>query len=406
MKEQCGWWSSFTETTKQMLTNLSCFSFFLVAIFFYSFYYAWPYMAQLPEHITAVVVDLDDSPVSRSFTRSLQSIPQINVKGVSKDRPTAVSDLKNGKYSTMITIPDGFMKDSIAGVPTGIELVTNGAFIVKAKSSFGGIAGPLKQIATEAIAAQLVKQGVPLSNIAATASAPPAVIFQPMYNTVTGYLNFAVPIVFCIIFQTVMVAGVGTLLNEWFCAEKYPFPLVRAIENPVYFFYLYLPFVVNLLFWTLFIEGASFAWHGINSFQNVAATFATCICLSLAVIALALAVGFAFKKANYVVQSAVITSLPCVFITGDLFPLQNIPDYMRMFSYMLPSTPGVHAMLRASQAGASIGEIMPHLLHLLGLAGFYLFIAYFIARSYRKDYEVVHSEYSLNKNKKEELPVS
>ena len=393
--KSCGWTHCFLETVKECLTNLSCFSFFLVAIFFYSFYYAWPYTAQLPDHISTVVVDLDNTPISRELIRGLQAVSQIDVKGVSNNPDTAIRDLKNGKFTTLITIPNGFMKDAITGVPTALELVSNGAFIVKARSSIAGAAGPLQEIASTAIAAQLIKQGVPISTIAASANKPPAVIFQPMYNTVSGYLNFAVPIVFCIIFQTVTLAGVGTLINEWFCAKQMPFPLVRAIQSLPYLFALYLPFFCILLFWTLFIEGASFAWHGINSFQNIPATLATCVFLSMAVCALALVIAFAFKRANYAVQTVVLTSLPCVFITGDLFPLQNIPDYMNIIAFFIPSTPAVHAMLRASQAGASIGQIMPHLLHLLGLTVFYLTIAYLIDKNYRNNYEVISSPYSL-----------
>ena len=69
--KSCGWTHCFLETVKECLTNLSCFSFFLVAIFFYSFYYAWPYTAQLPDHISTVVVDLDNTPISRELIRGL-----------------------------------------------------------------------------------------------------------------------------------------------------------------------------------------------------------------------------------------------------------------------------------------------------------------------------------------------
>ena len=62
--------------------------------------------------------------------------------------------------------------------------------------------------------------------------------------------------------------------------------------------------------------------------------------LSMAVCALALVIAFAFKRANYAVQTVVLTSLPCVFITGDLFPLQNIPDYaMNIIAFFIPSAP-------------------------------------------------------------------
>lgn len=49
-------------------------------------------------------------------------------------------------------------------------------------------------------------------------------IVESMFNTVNGYLNFTVPIVFMIIFQTIFVCGIGMLMNDWFWKRKYPFP--------------------------------------------------------------------------------------------------------------------------------------------------------------------------------------
>ena len=81
-------------------------------------------------------------------------------------------------------------------------------------------------------------------------------IVQSMFNTVNGYLNFTVPIVFMIIFQTVFVCGIGMLMNDWFWKKKYPFPLALGARHPMYFLAMYAPFFFLSLFWILFIEGS------------------------------------------------------------------------------------------------------------------------------------------------------
>ncbi len=390
-----GWTDCFLETVRQALTNLSCASFFVVAVAFYSFYYAWPYTAQLPIHITTLIVDIDQTPVSRRIIRELTATSQLDVKGVIQDHSDGVRAMKRGDVNTLITIPANFMSDAVNGIPTALELVSNGAFIVESRSSMSGISGPLQQIASAAVAEHLVLNGAPLSAVARSAMKPPALVVQNMYNTVGGYLNFAVPIVFCIIFQTVTLGGIGILLNEWFTRDEYPPPLVRAIQSKVYFFALLLPFMCIAIFWMLVIEGASFAWHGINSFQNVPATIATCVIYSFPIASLGLLIAMLFKTCRYAVQTAVLTSLPCVFVTGYLFPYQNIPDYIHLIAYFFPSTHGVHCLLRVSQAGASLADVMPSILALIGLGFLYLFLAMVAAGCFRKDPKVASSPYAI-----------
>lgn len=84
--------------------------------------------------------------------------------------------------------------------------------------------------------------------------------------------------------------------------------------------------------------------------------------------------------------AVVTSSLPCVFVSGNLFPWQDIPVYMQAFAALMPSTPGVDAMLRASQAGASPLEIFPYLMHLLALGLLYFSIAWLLAKKCGQDY--------------------
>lgn len=374
----------FYQTLKACVTNLSCAPFFLLAVLFYSLYYCWPYQAQLPEHINAAIVDEDNSQLSLAVSRALLASPDFKIIRVCNDRPEAIEMMKSGQISSIIGIPAQFESNAVNGIPTALTLVTNGAFIVIARAQSLGAAGVLEKIANAAIAGHLYEAGAPLAQLAKTDQAPPIVV-QAMYNTISGYLSFAVAIVFVIIFQTIMVCGMAMLFNDWFARNPYPAPLACSFGRPVWLFALQAPVICLCIAWILFIEGFAFAWHGINSFQNIPATLLTSLFFSWAVTALGLMIVMLFKTSNFALYMMVMSSLPCVFISGNLFPWQNIPIGLRLFAWFLPSTPGVDAMLRASQAGATCQEIFPYLMHLLLLGCLYFFIAWLVSRKYRND---------------------
>lgn len=134
------------------------------------------------------------------------------------------------------------------------------------------------------------------------------------------------------------------------------------------------------LFWALAIEGIVFAIQGVNSCQNIPATLCVCVVFAATINSLGLLFGISLGPGHYVIQTAVSSSLPAVFLSGNLWPLQNFLVYMKAVSCLFPSTPGSVSMVRASQCGASIPEIFPWLLHLLALAALYLCLALLMAK--------------------------
>ncbi len=54
-----------------------CSFFLLRDLFFYSFYYCWPYMEQLPDHLNVVAVDQDNSALSRRLTQAMRASPSL-----------------------------------------------------------------------------------------------------------------------------------------------------------------------------------------------------------------------------------------------------------------------------------------------------------------------------------------
>ena len=69
-----------------------------------------------------------------------------------------------------------------------------------------------------------------------------------------------------------------------------------------------------------------------------------------------------------------------MFISGNLWPTQNIPFFFQCLGWLFPSTPGSYGIIRASQCGADLAEAAPYMAHLLLLAAVYFLLACVEAR--------------------------
>ena len=269
-------WRCFTTTFRQCCTNMACAPLFMAAVALYAVYYCWPYMAQLPDHIHCAIVDADGSAASRRLVMELRSTPDLNVLQVTQNRAEAVQAMKAGDVLAIVEIPPHFGRHVTAAVPTAITLTANGAYLVGGRMATAGASGPLEAAARKAVASWLAAQGAGASQLARMERQAPALVTVAAYNTISGYLNFAVPIVFVIVFQTLMCAGLGMLLNDWYMTTPRPAVLSAALASPVAMFCVQMPVFFICLFWTLFTEGPVFYLQGINSFQNIPGTVAMC----------------------------------------------------------------------------------------------------------------------------------
>lgn len=373
-------WRCFLAAFRQCCVNMACAPLFMAAIVLYAAYYCWPYMAQLPEHIHCAIVDADDSPLSRRLVMAFRSTPDLNVRMVVGNRQEAIQAMKAGNVSAILEIPANFGREIRAGVPCAISLTANGAYLVGGRMATAGASGPLEEVASLAIAAWFKAQGASAAQLALMEMKAPELITVAAYNTISGYLNFAVPIVFVIVFQTLMCAGLGMLFNDWYLTTPRPPVLEAALGSPLYLFCVQMPVFFICLFWTLFVEGPVFALQGINSFQNIPATLGVCAAFSLAVSSLACLVALLLGPTHFVIQAVVLSALPCVFISGNLWPSQNMPWFFQCLAWLFPSTPGSFGMLRASQCGASLAEVAFPLAHLCFLALAYFLLAQIAAR--------------------------
>ncbi|MEG1970344.1 MAG: ABC transporter permease, partial [Burkholderiaceae bacterium] len=217
------------------------------------------------------------------------------------------------------------------------------------------------------------------------ALAGPAVTVQPMINLVPGYAVYAVPLVSVVILQAIMLMGITLALGGWLATEARPQHLEHALESPGTLAALVGGFALITFFWALYLEGFAFWWHDFPTLVKLPATLLVTVPLSLSIAALGVALALALGSGGYAMQVVVVSSVPAVFLSGAIYPWQNMPAWVQAIANLFPSTPGIHGMLLASQMGAPISAVMGPALHLMALALAYFAIAAWLARRHRME---------------------
>ena len=88
----------------------------------------------------------------------------------------------------------------------------------------------------------------------------------------------------------------------------------------------------------------------------------------LPIVALVTALGAWSGQRERVFMLWVATSIPLLFLTGIPWPLQAVPLPLQWLSALLPTAPGIQALVAANQMGAGLAEVLPQLRHLWLLA--------------------------------------
>jgi len=129
-----------------------------------------------------------------------------------------------------------------------------------------------------------------------------------------------------------------------------------------------------ILFWIGFV----FWFHDLPRAGNLTAAITVGALYALAIAALGVIVGCWMADRERAFQVIGAVSIPMLFLSGFAFPLESIPRPLIWFSYLLPSTHGIQALLMFNQMGASALEAGPQIARLITVTGTYIGLAWWL----------------------------
>lgn len=350
---------AFLATFRAILADSTALTLLIGSAILYSFFYPSAYSGEVPSRIAIAVVDMDRSGTSRSLAARLSALQQAEVAARPASLRDARAPLERRDISAIVLVPEGFERRILRGEQGTIVLYGHGAYLLRSSTALAGIGAAIGDLGRDAAADQAMAMGAP---------APPALalVQRPLFNTREGYGSAIFPgVTFLIIHQTLLM-GLALLAAT-----------MRERQGPL----AYSPrglLGIALAFFTIGCANVAYYAGFVFWFQDMpraaghigALAVATALFVA-ATVAAALALASVFTVRERPLQLWIVTSLPIFFLAGLSWPVEATPGWLAAIARLLPTTPGIHAMVGINQMGASLAEQKGELLNLAALTVLY-----------------------------------
>ncbi|MGF1683889.1 ABC transporter permease [Photobacterium minamisatsumaniensis] len=352
------WRSLFKFELRAIFTNPSILFTIFGGVLIYSFLYPLPYSNQLPRNQLIAVVNLDQTQLSRELERMVDATPQVQIAARAHSLGEAKALVNNGQVDGLLVIPQHFNRDLLLGKSPTLAYAGDAAYFLVYGTIAEGLATAGGTLSAKAKVSRMVMSGdnLVLASQHYTAIKTSA---QPVFNPTMGYVNYVVPAVFVLILHQTLLIAVGLLgggQNEHYREGKsgywlhYPAWQVLVVRG-ISFTLIYLPLV-------MYYFGFSFRYYNINRLAEISDLLAMVLPFLFAVIFLGMILGQWVSRRELVTVMVLLSSLPIVFATGFIWPIEAIPAPITALVQLVPSTPAINAFLRLNQMGASFDQVI------------------------------------------------
>lgn len=350
---------AFTFTLRTILTTRPIASTLILAVVLYGFFYPAAYQSQVASQLPIVVVDQDQSPLSRNIIAKVNLLRAVSIVQQTSNFAEAEQLIKQQQADAIFLIPSHLESDVVRGQNSGLALYLSGAYLIRTREIGNGLASGIK--------ASLVEQ---LTPILQTAHLEPSLALYeyPLYNPLGGYGSYIFPAVAALIVQQTLLLGVSFLIVS-LKQQQFKFNLINLTGITLA---CSLIGVLSCLYYFGFV----YWYQDYPRDANLPALLIATPVFVVAVVSISLWLGSIFDRPERPAQVLTFMSVPFFFLTGASWPLQAMPQWMSFTAWLVPSTAGVRQFIQLNQMHASLSDIGINLLVLIVIAIVFGILAY------------------------------
>jgi ABC-2 type transport system permease protein len=343
--------AAFRATLHAVFSDSSARSTLIGAALIYSLFYPAPYRRGAAIGLPVVAADLDQSPMSRSLVRRLLAVHAIRLAESVTSVREAQSRVTDGVADAAVVILPDFEREILRGRQGHVALFGSGASLGRGGPALGGIADAIAAFGREAVVAQ--------SRLAGPPAAPPLqLVRRPLFNTREAYGGAVVPAVAVLIVHQTLILGVAMLAGTRRERKE------RMARSGGELLGVAAAFGVIGMGSLLYYSGFVFWLQDYPRGGNFGGLLAAGVLFIAATVAFALFLGTFFLTRERALQVIAFTSVTLFFLANISWPAPASPSALTWMAKLIPSTPGIGGLVKASQAGASPMEIFQELANL------------------------------------------
>ena len=352
-------WALYFAEWRALLADKAIVVTLFGGVVFYSVLYPLPYLHQVPTEQTIVVVDQDNSSLSRKLTRHADASAKIHIIAHANSIDEAKQLIQQGNAYGLLVIPEGFRRNLLLGKGATLSYGGDASyFLIYSAVAEGLVAAGMdagKQVQLMGLLARgenptLADQNINSVNINAV----------PVFNPSLGYTPYVVPGLFILILHQTLLIGTGILgAGQWrkkgYWQQVSPMAIFSA--RMAMFVSLYSVF-------SSFYIGYCFYAYQVTVLGTLAETALMMLPFLLATTAAGITLSCLFTRRDLPTQIFLLSSMPILFVAGFVWPIALIPEPLVWMSQVIPAIPAINSMLTLNQMGADWSAIMPQWLQM------------------------------------------
>lgn len=372
---------SFLQTLKDVFSDKGVLLLLMIAPIIYGFFYPWPYSTEVVNHVPVGIVDNDNSNLSRTIVRYASASPQLDTQRFLSEQE-AKAAIWSDDIAGYMVIPNGLEQQVMSRKEASVSVLGNGGYFLLNKNVQTGF---LKAVSTVSAGIEIKKnvaQGAYLATAAANTQAVPLKII-PLYNQTEGYGAYVVPAVSILILQQTLLMSTAMLVGTWYEQRRHR-ASVRGWLGRI-------AALSTFGFMTgCFYYGWTFELHHYARGQNMIGSLLFLLLFCPTVATLGCVLGLWFRQRERSMQLLIFSSLPMFFVSGYPWPAYQLPEFLQIIRWLIPTTPAINTSVQLNQMGASLSQVA---LGFYALAG--LWVLYFMLLMLIRWYDCVQQRKTL-----------
>ncbi|TWI77333.1 ABC-2 type transport system permease protein [Desulfobotulus alkaliphilus] len=347
--------------------------------------YPLPYRAEVLRNVPIAIVDQDRTPVSRQLTRMVDASETVQVAGHFPDFEAARKAFIQREVSGILIIPPDFTPNIRKGRTATLPLYCDGSYFLVYRQVAMGVQQSAGTLSAGIEIQRLTATGLTKKQ-AMAARDPLPLINVFLFNPAGGYGAYIVPAVLVLILHQTLLIGIGMLggtQREY--GDKTAIPEnSSATGRTLGRIFVYFPLYCLHIVWFF---GILFRIYRYPQRADLWELFFFLVPFLLATICLGLCLRHLFRERASAMMALLFTSIPILFLSGFSWPVEAIPEPLRILSQFLPATPGIGGFLKLNHMGADFYTIKPEFIQLWLQALIYFILACII--SWRENFQQI-----------------
>tara|TARA_R110002111_G_scaffold251556_1_gene316020 strand:- start:27143 stop:28288 length:1146 start_codon:yes stop_codon:yes gene_type:complete len=311
--------------------------------------------------VSIAVYDNDNSELSRTYIRSLEASPNLDVNYYMSSEDNLESVFVKNEVQGIFYIPKDFHKEVLKGNAVQVKIYTNSTNIVFGNLLYKSAAEVTQLLSAAVVVKNMAPLGINPDKILGTVmpiDINTKVLANPQYN----YVYYLLPGLATVLIQMIMFFAASRAFNNEWKLETYADLYAIANGNIISMILgKYLAYMVFGLSLCGFLFAIVFPIFGIPIYGSIGSLLVLLFLFLTVNIFLGFGISLLFKDEIIALDIAIFYNSPAFVFSGFTFPIWAMPWLNSLYAQVIPYTHFLTGFLKIYQLNTPFKFILPEI---------------------------------------------